>query len=175
MDKLAFLDFEASSLSRDSYPIEAGWVTEDGTGESHLIRPAPEWVDWDAAAAVVHGISREELQRTGEPHGVVCDRLIALFADRTVFVGAPSWDGHWLSMLLRAAGKPRHLLRCRDSEEAFAAMARIRLGADASPVALADLVAGARAKAEAEWPAHRALPDAWREWSIWQAIKAGRS
>ena len=44
-----FLDFEASSLSKDSYPIEVGWAGEDGSTEAHLIRPAPDWTDWDAA------------------------------------------------------------------------------------------------------------------------------
>jgi hypothetical protein len=47
---LAFLDFEASSLGKKSYPIEVAWVFEDGTSESHLIKPAPEWTDWDPAA-----------------------------------------------------------------------------------------------------------------------------
>jgi hypothetical protein len=46
-----FLDFEASSLAKDSYPIEVGWVFEGGTGaESWLIRPAPDWTDWDPNA-----------------------------------------------------------------------------------------------------------------------------
>lgn len=47
---LAFLDFEASSLAERSYPIEVGWVFEDGAGEAHLIRSAPEWTDWTIAA-----------------------------------------------------------------------------------------------------------------------------
>ena len=38
---LVFLDFEASSLGKRSYPIEVGWVFEDGRSEAHLIRPAP--------------------------------------------------------------------------------------------------------------------------------------
>ena len=37
---IVFLDFEASSLSDDSYPIEVGWAGEDGSTEQHLIRPA---------------------------------------------------------------------------------------------------------------------------------------
>jgi hypothetical protein len=34
-----FLDFEASSLGKNGYPIEVGWVFEDGACEAHLIRP----------------------------------------------------------------------------------------------------------------------------------------
>jgi hypothetical protein len=37
-----FLDFEASSLRKNGFPIEIGWVFENGAAESHLIRPAPD-------------------------------------------------------------------------------------------------------------------------------------
>lgn len=161
----AFLDFEASSLSDGSYPIEAGWVLEDGTGEAHLIRPAPGWTDWDARAAAVHGITREQLQQEGEPHGAVCDRLLALFEQCTVLASAPSWDGHWLSMLLRAAGHPRHLVRLQDTEVAFLAAAEPWGGN------VAARIEGARAAARS--PSHRALPDARGEWEIWRALMEG--
>ncbi|WP_171905933.1 hypothetical protein [Sphingobium phenoxybenzoativorans] len=54
---LVFLDFEASSLAKRSYPIEVGWVFEDGSSAAYLIRPAPDWTDWDAGAAAIHGIA----------------------------------------------------------------------------------------------------------------------
>ena len=165
-----FLDFEASSLRKAGYPIEVGWVLEDGSGEDHLIRPAPAWTDWDERAAVVHGISRETLQNEGEPHEAVCGRLIDLAEHNTLLASAPSWDGHWLSMLLRAAGHPRHLIRLQDTEIAFRAAAQKRLGTMANETLLAKLVADARAKAEAEPAAHRALADARREWTIWRSI-----
>lgn len=44
---VVFLDFEASSLAKLSYPIEVAWVFEDGASETHLIQPAPQWTDWD--------------------------------------------------------------------------------------------------------------------------------
>jgi|GEM_PF-6618298 len=46
-----FLDFEASSLSKQSHPVEVGWVGEDGAGESHLIRLRDTEVAFAAAAA----------------------------------------------------------------------------------------------------------------------------
>src|SRR5882757_8109047 len=146
-----FLDFEASSLSKQSYPIELGWVGEDGEGAAWLIRPAPGWTEWDADAAKVHGISRETLARDGVDHTEVCARLIALAQGRVLYASAPSWDGHWLSMLLRAAGQPRHLLRLRDSDEAFVEAARDRWP-DADP---APIVKAAKAKAELMPPTHR--------------------
>ena len=157
-----FLDFEASSLSHDSYPIEVGWVFEDGTGEAHLIRPAPGWTEWDARAAAVHGITRAQLEQYGEPHQTVCGWLLALFDQNTVLASAPSWDGHWLSMLLRASGHPRHLVRLQDSDVAFTAAAE-RWGGNVA--ARID-----SAKQAAQPPGHRALADARREWEIWRAL-----
>lgn len=162
-----FLDFEASSLSKQSYPIEVGWVREDGTGESHLIRPAPGWTEWDERAAAVHGITREQLQREGEPHEQVCARLLAVFEQNVVLASAPSWDGHWLSMLLRASGHPRHLVRLQDTDVAFAAAAEARGGDGAARIA------AARARIDALPVGHRALADARREWAIWHAIVEG--
>jgi hypothetical protein len=169
----AFLDFEASSLSKQSYPVEVGWVTQDGAGESHLIRPAPEWTDWDESAAAVHGIARDTLLEHGETVSTVCARLIDLFAGHTVVASAPSWDGHWLSRLLRAAGKPRHLLRLQPLAEAVMEAARARLGAGAAPEAVAALVAAVESEADAEPVAHRALADARRAWAIWHRIAYG--
>jgi hypothetical protein len=161
-----FLDFEASSLNKQSYPIEVGWVLEDGTGEGHLIRPAPAWTDWDDTAQAVHGISREQLELEGEAHDVVCARLVQVFEGNMVYASAPSWDGHWLSMLLRAAGRPRHLLRLRDSEEAFVAAARQHAGAEIA----AQRITEVRQRANALPVAHRAVDDARREWSIWRQL-----
>ena len=165
-----FLDFEASSLRKQSYPIEIGWVGEDGAGESHLIRPAPAWTDWDERAAVIHGISRETLLSEGEPHERVCGKLIDLAEGNILLASAPSWDGHWLSMLLRAAGHPRHLIRLQDTEVAFRAAAQKRLGTRANETLLQGLMDAAQARADALPVAHRALADARREWSVWRDI-----
>ncbi|MEI4263634.1 3'-5' exonuclease [Roseovarius sp. D0-M9] len=62
----AALDFEASSLSPDSWPIEVGlsWL-ENGYVQtwSSLIRPASNWslFDWSLQSAAVHGITLEAL------------------------------------------------------------------------------------------------------------------
>jgi hypothetical protein len=162
-----FLDFEASSLSKQSYPIEVGWVREDGSGEAHLIRPAPGWTEWDDRAAAVHGISRAQLEREGEPHEAVCATLLAAFDQNIVLASAPSWDGHWLSMLLRAAGHPRHLVRLQDSDVAF------RAAAEARGLDTAAAIAAAHAGLEAAPVGHRALADARREWAAWRQIVTG--
>jgi hypothetical protein len=106
MSKLYFLDCEASSLSSVSYPIEIGWVDENGQGESHLIKPAADWSEWSPDSERVHGIRRETLQRQGTPHEQVARRAAAVLAPERalVFADQPAWDGEWLRVLLQAAG-----------------------------------------------------------------------
>jgi DNA polymerase III epsilon subunit-like protein len=168
-----FLDFEASSLSKKSYPIEVGWVFEDGTQEAHLIRPAPEWTDWDAEAALMHGLTREQLRAQGEPVGDVAARMVDVLLGHQVYASAPSWDGKWLSVLLRAAGHPRHELRLMDSDIVLAEAVRARLGGAASQERVTALIEAVRKGAGANEPEHRALADARREWRIWRHLAHG--
>jgi len=172
---LVFLDFEASSLARHSYPIEVAWVFEDGASETHLIRPAPVWDDWDAAAEAIHHIRRESLLRDGMPHDALARRMVDSLSGHDLVASAPSWDGKWLSALLRAAGLPRHALRLRDTEEAQRETARN---------ILLDRVAGEHLEKEVERlritaiealpkavTAHRALADAQAERARWLAVR----
>jgi hypothetical protein len=167
---LVFLDFEASSLSDDSYPIEVGWVFEDGRAEGHLIRPAPAWTDWDPTAEAVHGIPRARLLAEGVPHEIVARRLVDVLTPHQILATAPSWDGKWLSLLLRASGFPRHALRLENSEVALRAAAR---GSDQSvsdEAALA-IMQAARDEEHAP-PRHRAIADAEQERQLWLRVKA---
>ncbi|HEY9216984.1 MAG TPA: hypothetical protein VIO94_02970 [Phenylobacterium sp.] len=166
-----FLDFEASSLSDDSYPIEVGWVFADGRTETHLIRPARLWTDWDADAERIHGITRERLLAEGELHDAVAERMMQALAGHDIYVTAPSWDGKWLSVLLRAAGLPRHGLRVKDSDLALSAAARQALGPGAGKRALEARIAEARDRLSEEPVEHRALADAQQERRLWLEIR----
>ena len=172
---IVFLDFEASSLSDDSYPIEIGWAGEDGSTEQHLIRPAPGWTDWSATAEAVHRIEHDQLLAEGEPHDQVAHRTLEALAPHAVFVTAPSWDGKWMSLLLRSAGLPRHALRLKDAEEAHRAAATAVL-AGRAPAAEIDgaallICAEARRRVQEAHPAHRALADAQAELQVWQETR----
>jgi hypothetical protein len=169
-----FLDFEASSLGADSYPIEVGWVMEDGSAEDHLIRPAAAWTDWDPTAEAIHGLSREVLLARGEPHEDVARRMMQVLTAHEVFASAPSWDGKWLSVLLRAAGYPRHALRLRDTEEADLETAAEILapGRETGEVAVAAIrILRETRERLARPPAHRALADARQEFEVWQEVR----
>jgi len=171
---LVFLDFEASSLAKRSYPIEVAWVFEDGTEESHLIRPPLQWSDWDDAAEAIHHIPRATLEAEGTPHDVVARRMVEVLTGHALFASAPSWDGKWLSALLRAAKLPRHALRLRDTEEAqrdtATAILRPAVAADRLSIAVADVVSLAEVRDRDE-PVHRALADAREEWQRWCVVR----
>lgn len=171
---LVFLDFEASSLAKRSYPIEVGWVFEDGASAEYLIRPAPEWTDWDDEAARIHGIARVELAEA-TPHEEVARAMVDRLGAHDIFASAPSWDGKWLSALLRAAGYPRHALRLRDSDDAMRVVAEQILAPRLPPEKLqeevANLLALAEVRAVRTPPAHRALADARAERDRWCLVR----
>ena len=173
---LVFLDFEASSLGKAGYPIEVAWVFDDGGEESHLIRPAVDWTDWDPRSEAIHGIARDTLVRDGTPHEVVAARMVERLAGHDLVASAPSWDGKWLSVLLRAAGLPRHALRLKDSEEAqqelAAAQLRPVLDAPALGASVARIIARVERSVDRRSIRHRALDDAVQERGKW--LEAGR-
>ena len=177
LPNIAFLDFEASSLGKQGYPIEVAWVLIDGQEESHLIRPDPSWTDWDDEAERIHGISRDRLVVEGRTVDDVAQRMLDALSGRTLYATAPSWDGKWLSKLLRAAGLPRHALRIEDTELAHQRAVREILLAAKVPEhqhdnAMREILAQVqRMDAELGAPEHRALADARRERDLWLDIR----
>jgi DNA polymerase III subunit epsilon len=100
MTPILFLDFEASSLSAASWPIEIGWsiVREGGiVTTTSLIRPRPSWTDWSEASAAIHGIRREDLDAAPEAD-VVAARTDA-FGGYSVVSDNPTWEQQWLDRL----------------------------------------------------------------------------
>lgn len=172
---IVFLDFEASSLGKGGFPIEVGWAAENGTEEGHLIRPAPGWEEWSAEAEGIHGLTRDRLLREGTPHDAVARRMLETLTGHELCASAPSWDGQWLSKLLRAAGLPRHALRLRDTDEvqceaALAVLERGGVPAGDRRGILRGILEPARLAAKAATPAHRALDDARGELRLWREV-----
>lgn len=170
----AFIDFEASSLGRHGYPIEVAWVFEDGNSESFLISPLETWTDWDAAAEALHGISREQLAAEGVATDIVARRLVEALQGHQVLASAPSWDGKWLSLLLRSGGLPGHAIRLADTDEALLEFASALLAphVPSSEIhrATRKILARAGDHLVGRRPAHRALPDAQLERERWLII-----
>lgn len=96
-----FVDFEASGIAPDSYPIEIAVVSMDAEYQA-LIRPVYYWTHWSWDAQDMHGISREALLDGLEP-GIIAAQLNATFSGAKLCSDSPQ-DGFWLETLYEAAG-----------------------------------------------------------------------
>jgi len=104
IDDIRFIDVEASSF--DGYPIEIGWADLHLKTESHLLIPLSGWTEdeWSYESEQVHGISREDLFRSGTPAEQVAKRLNEMLSRKLVLSDAPLFDIHWLARLFADTG-----------------------------------------------------------------------
>lgn len=108
---LVMLDFEASALHEDSYPIEAGIARWNGPQApiitwSSLIAPDREWVRsgiWILESQRIHGIAPSDLEGAPTPDQVLT-RMTSLVGDATFTSDNPYWESKWLKRLGDAAG-----------------------------------------------------------------------
>lgn len=99
-----FIDFEASSLTPNSWPIEIGLACLEALEvhlASRLIRPDPGWSPdtWSLASTAVHGIPRTALD-VAKHAANVARWAIAMIRHRTPVSDAPAFDQRWLGCLL---------------------------------------------------------------------------
>ncbi|HZE91443.1 MAG TPA: hypothetical protein VE029_07025, partial [Rhizobacter sp.] len=78
-------------------------VLPDGESFCTLIRPAPHWTHWDAAAEQVHHISRDTLERHGRSVRDVALLLNDRLHGRTLFSDGWAHDYSWLAALFETA------------------------------------------------------------------------
>lgn len=104
MRKPHILDFEASGLAPESYPIQVAWSLADGTIESWFIKPEVDWTHWDYDAQEIHGIPRPLLNDVGKPARWVAKRINEQLAGQVVYTDAPDYDGIWFNRLFASAG-----------------------------------------------------------------------
>ena len=97
-----FIDFEASGLHPDSYPIEVGVYSSDNLKYESIISPARYWAHWCYNAQEGHGIERSKLIREGKSPSKVARQLNAMFAGKTLWADANN-DRFWLEVLYEAA------------------------------------------------------------------------
>ncbi|WP_339101280.1 hypothetical protein WKQ99_10125 [Pseudomonas atacamensis] len=97
-----FVDFEASGIAPDSYPIEVAVVYPGGEYQT-LIQPASYWDHWSYDAQDMHGLSREQLILEGTPPLEVAQAMNRLFDGKTLCSDNPA-DCFWLDVLYEAAG-----------------------------------------------------------------------
>lgn len=108
IERFAVLDFEASSLSNISWPVEVGisWIESDRVQTwSSLIQPHPKWdiSDWSTQSEAVHQIPLADLENA-PPASCVVGGLISMASDLILVSDAPKFERRWLSRLLEAGG-----------------------------------------------------------------------
>jgi DNA polymerase III subunit epsilon len=109
-ETVIFLDFEASSLFQDSWPIEIGLARlEEGMrvfSEAKLIFPHADWpmTAWSPASQAVHGIPFENLT-SALPAAEVAAWALARLEGRVVLSDNPAWERKWLDRLLAVIGR----------------------------------------------------------------------
>lgn len=116
-----FLDFEASSLMRGSFPIEVGWALPNGDVEAHLIVPAVGWTEWSPKSEAIHGLSLDYLIREGRPVAEVAARVLEVFSapDAIVASDNPRWEQMWLNRLMRVADRADHGIHVQDAARIY--------------------------------------------------------
>lgn len=102
MEPTHFIDFEASGIAPDSYPIEVAVVFPGGEYQA-LIQPASHWDHWSYDAQDMHGLSREQLILEGTPPLAVAKEMNQLFDGKILCSDNPA-DCFWLDVLYEAAG-----------------------------------------------------------------------
>lgn len=156
---ILFLDFEASSLSANSWPIEIGMAWIEGGRvqvKSTVIAPRPDWslAAWSEASERVHGIPFTEVE-AGVPADIVAAETDWL-AGFDVVSDNPAWDQLWLDRLrtgrapyvslLDMRTEVHRRLSCRAVDEFsrrhFQGVMTHRAGADAERLARAWFAAG---------------------------------
>lgn len=110
MTRTIIVDFEASGLNQDSWPVEIGWavigdycVLDSG---STIVRPELDWnhKGWDPEAEKLHGMSLASIVREGMSAADAWHTFHAkLDGVDTIFCDAPMYDRFWCRRLARAA------------------------------------------------------------------------
>lgn len=105
MPQMIFIDFEASSLSADSWPIELGicWINEQNKlrVEAKLIKPHVSWQmsEWSEFSQKVHGITLDEI-RAAEDAMNVAQWAKNRLTGSLLLSDASDFDNRWLDKLL---------------------------------------------------------------------------
>lgn len=100
-----FLDFEASGLHPDSYPIEVGVYGGNGRNSpsyDSLIVPVSYWEYWNFDSQDVHKIERPTLFEQGRIVAEVTADLNRLYEGQVLWADS-AYDAMWMGILYEAS------------------------------------------------------------------------
>lgn len=96
-----YVDFEASGIAPDSYPIEIAVVHPGGEYQA-LIKPVRYWEHWSYDAQDMHQIPRDQLVAEGKPAADIAQELNEIFSGQCLTSDARE-DSYWFEALYDAA------------------------------------------------------------------------
>ncbi|NOY69249.1 MAG: hypothetical protein GXP53_07115 [Deltaproteobacteria bacterium] len=110
------IDFEASGLSKSSYPIEVAWGSSVKTVASYLLNPdkMDGWTDWNPKSYEFHQIPREKLLVNGKDPRRVAKLMIDDLAGQTAYSDEPRFDNMWKERLLVDSGYDPGLIKIKN-------------------------------------------------------------
>ncbi|WP_139202112.1 hypothetical protein [Pseudomonas sp. NFACC25] len=83
-----FIDFEASGIAPESYPIEVAVVSCEASFSS-FIKPARYWTHWSFDAQDMHGLSQDQLHQEGDTPVAVARNMNQLFSGQVLCSDSP--------------------------------------------------------------------------------------
>lgn len=148
------IDFEASGLGKNSYPIEVAWGDGRHPATSFLLNPERmnNWTDWDPRSMEFHRIPRDELIRKGEDPKRVAEKMVKELAGKTLYSDEPRYDNMWKDRLLKDCGYDPELIQIKNLKYFLDRMVK----ATSPKMKFTDLLEEFSAKTEIP---HRAGPD----------------
>ncbi|MGF1548660.1 MAG: hypothetical protein ACFCUG_15190 [Thiotrichales bacterium] len=100
----AIIEIVASGFGSASYPVEIGIVATSGAAYCSLVRPAPDWTQWETPALASFGFTRAILKKYGKSPREVAMDLNSMLRDGCVYSEDASDDQGWLDQLFGRAG-----------------------------------------------------------------------
>lgn len=110
------IDFEASGLGKNSYPIEVGWGDGLHPATSFMLNPKAMdgWTDWDPRSMEFHHIPREKLIKEGEDPKRIAGIMVKELAGKTLYSDEPRYDNMWKDRLLKDSGYDPGLIKIKN-------------------------------------------------------------
>lgn len=97
------IDFEASGLTRSSYPIEVG-ITNGVINYSSLIKPMIHWSHWNEEAESIHRITLDSIRSNGKDPLQVAIDMNSFLNTSIIYCDNIHWDRFWLNVLFSDNG-----------------------------------------------------------------------
>ncbi len=110
------IDFEASGLGKESYPIEIAWGDGRHPVTSFMLNPdcMDGWTDWDPRSMEFHHIPREMLIKEGDDPKRIAGLMVKELAGKTLYSDEPRYDNMWKDRLLKDAGYDPGLIKIKN-------------------------------------------------------------